>query len=278
MDDQSESGDGDENDSNAINDDNDSKDTRDGSSEDSDAEDDEQPHTGAEDDHNGDDENTDGEDAEDDNDGDDEKTDGEDGDAEDDQDSDYPPMTPPNQHPRPPANWRGDSPRPGPAAELLSKKLSIQRQQVIDRRKSRGSSTWDHSVDVGTPLKPDIDDHDEIRPVMLADPSLHERDNGSSTENDNVFKEARREVVPKRQRFFPPNFPRSRLPARTLPGRTIEQRGQALQTKRNLRRLPRVCYKSLHSTGVRVVKQSPDLEDDDHDEMSSTSSNDDDAN
>ena len=236
-------------DDNDTNDENESEDNCEDCSEDDDESEDDCDDDGDMDAEDGDDENTDSED------------DGRDESNSHSQDSDYPPVTPPYRHLQPPANWRGDSPRPGPAAELLSQKLSFQRQQIIDRRKSRGSSTWDHSADVDTPLKSDI--HEEIRPERLADPVL------SSTEDDNVFTEACRSVVP-------PNLPRSRLTARTLPGRTIENRDKILQKERNLRRLPRVCYKSLHKTGVRVVKQSPDLEDDEHDEMSSSSSQDDD--
>ena len=120
---------------------------------------------------------------------------------------------------RPPSNWRGDSPRPGTVAALLTtERLRIDREEIIRRR--RQSSTWDNLGDIATPV--------------TADPPV--AGNGhDGDESEEVFSPAAHSFV----------FPDPRN------GRLHGRRHI-----RTLRRRPRVDYKTLSTTGAITYKHS----------------------
>ena len=138
-----------------------------------------------------------------------------------------------------PPTWRGDSPRPGTsAARLTAATISMKRQEILRRRHS---SSWDHFADINTPVTPE--------------PRL-------PTNSDDVDVFSPQKKTETTQFRFPGAFDRERLNARSLPGRSIEQRDQAVsRRRRTLRKKPRICFKTLHLTGTRTYKLSSSSKD-----------------
>ena len=139
---------------------------------------------------------------------------------------------------RPPPTWRGDSPHPSTsAAQAQGAAVAAHRRLAIapllhGHPRRRQGSSWDNTGDLATPLKVEIDTDETL-----------------NNDDDDVF-EMRQE-----QSFRFPNGDRHRLGARSLPGRSIEQRGQAVFVKRrSTRRISRICYKTLARDGRRVLR------------------------
>ena len=144
----------------------------------------------------------------------------------------------------------------------------------------RMSSSWDNFGDTAAPEKPE--EHENL--VSLGSPAWQlpdSRDDGDifnddgDVFNDDSVDEPSSNNTSGHTTDKDDHVPRERLQARSLPGRSIENRSQHLpRQSRRLKNVRPVCYKTLHSTGARLFKFPSDHEttgnDDDRNESSDT--------